>query len=141
MGCYRRQSLQFTSSSAGGDRKIFLWVPQVTDYEHPTLSKSLVNFRKNIVVVMALIGLLIANFAIKGPHNEMLWTVVIVLVIKAESRPQPTTVLILSVAVAISTITATLDFRGLGAYSEWMTVLLVIPLVLSKWLFPVGLDT
>jgi hypothetical protein len=112
----------------------------MSDTEHPTLKQSLVNFRKNIVVVAALVGLLIADFVFNIPHNEMLWAVVIVLVIKAESRPQPTAVLLLSIAVAISTFTATQNFRGLGVYFEWVTLLLVIPLTLSKWLFPSGLN-
>lgn len=108
----------------------------MTDTAHPTFKQSLMNLRKNIVIVTALLGLVVVNFAFNVPHYEMLWAVVIVLVIKAEARPQPTAVLLLSMVVAISAITATLDYRGIGVYFDWITIALLIPLVFSKWLFP-----
>jgi len=85
--------------------------------------------------VALLLVLLVVLLAIKAPHYEMVWSVVLIFVIKAESRPQPIPVVLLALATTIASIVVLSNFRGMGHFCEAITVVLLVPLVLSKWLF------
>jgi hypothetical protein len=102
-----------------------------------TLKQSLRNFRSNVPILLFLIILLIAYSVIFPRHNEMIWTVALVLIVKAESRPQPIAVTLLAFAVTAVSIIVLSNFRGMRHPCEWSTIVLLIPLVLSKWLFGV----
>jgi hypothetical protein len=104
-----------------------------TNNSRPTVRQSLINFRKNASIV-ALV-LVLAVVVIKAPHNEMIWSVLLIFVIKAESRPQPLPVLLLVVATTVTSIAVLFNYRGIGNFCEILTIVLLIPLVLSKWLF------
>jgi hypothetical protein len=106
-----------------------------TNDSHPTIRQSLINFRKNFSIVALLLVLVVALLAIKAPNYELVWTVLLIFVIKAESRPQPIPVVLLVVATTITSIAVLSNYRGIGNSCEILTIVLLVPLVLSKWLF------
>jgi hypothetical protein len=93
------------------------------------------NFRKNASILTLLLVLVVALLAIKAPHYELIWSVLLIFVIKAESRPQPIPVVLLALATTITSILVLSNFKGMGRLSETATIVLLVPLVLSKWLF------
>lgn len=108
--------------------------PETSDLR-PTLRQSLMNCRKNASILTLLLVLVVAPLAIKAPHYELIWSVVLIFVIKAESRPQPIRVVLLALATTITSILVLSDFKGMGRLCEAATIVLLVPLVLSKWLF------
>ena len=93
------------------------------------------NFRKNFSIVALLLVLVVVLLAIKAPHHELIWTVLLIFVIKAESRAQPIPVMLLVVATTITSIAVLTNYRGIGHVCEILTIVLLVPLVFSKWLF------
>jgi hypothetical protein len=93
------------------------------------------NFRKNYSIVALGLVLVVALLAMKAPHYESIWSVLLIFVIKAESRPQPMPVLLLVVATTITSIAILFNCRGMGNFCGILTIMLLVPLVLSKWLF------
>ena len=108
-----------------------------TNDSRPTIRQSLMNFRKNFSIVALLLVLVVAVLAIKAPHHELIWTVLLIFVIKAESRPQPIPVVLLVVATTITSVAVLSNYRGIGNFCEVLTIALLAPLVVSKWLFQV----
>ena len=95
----------------------------------------MLNFRRNIIIVVLLV-LLAAGLKFRHTSSkEVIWSVAIVLVVKAESRPQSHAVLFLAIAVTVTALLAASNYRGSGSVWEGLSVILLIPLVLSKWLF------
>jgi|HubBroStandDraft_4_1064222.scaffolds.fasta_scaffold67278_2 hypothetical protein len=78
--------------------------------------------------------------AIKAPNYGLIWSVLPIFVIKAESRPQPMPVLLLVIATTITSIAVLSNYRGIGNFCEVLTIVLLVPLVLSKWLFRARTD-
>ena len=78
---------------------------------------------------------MVALLAIKAPHYELIWSVLLIFVIKAESRPQPIPVVLFALATTITSILVLSNFKGMGRLCEAATIVLLVALVLSKWLF------
>ena len=55
--------------------------------------------------------------------------------LSGRSRPQPMPVLLLVVATTITSIAVLSNYKGMGNLCGVLTIILLVPLVLSKWLF------
>jgi len=95
-------------------------MPETSDLR-PTVKQSLMNFRKNALIVTMLLVLVVALLAIKAPHYESIWSVLLIFVVKEESRPQPVPVVLLAFATTIAAILVLSNFRGMGRFCEVAT--------------------
>ena len=98
-----------------------------TDDSQPTIKRSLRNFRRNSLIIALLLVLGIALLAIKAPHYEMVWSVILVLIVKAESRPQPIPVVLLAMATTMTSLVVLSNYRGFGHPCEVLTIGLLDP--------------
>ncbi len=93
-----------------------------TDDSRPTIRQSIRNFRKNSSILALVLVLVVALLAVKAPHYDLVWSVLLIFVIKAESRPQSLPVLLLAVATTITTIAVLSNYRGIGYFCEVLTI-------------------
>lgn len=107
------------------------------DAINKTLQVSIRNVWINKLLLALVIVLICSMIMMPGASTTsraVLVVAVTVLLVKAESRPQPFVVTALSIALSICTIIG-LTKLPVSDLFGWLSVALIMPLVLSKWIF------
>lgn len=103
-----------------------------------SLKRSIGNMRKNKVLsllIIVLFGFLLIAPSVDRVSQDILAFGVTVFTFKAESRPQPVLVVVLAIVVSCCIILAATNISRVGQICNWISPLLLVPLIFSKFVF------